>query len=100
MAGLLQRLLPSWSWTPPAGGLSLWVRLPHGDATGFAQMALRHGVAVVPGPLASADGAGADRLRLPFVHDAETMTEGVGRLARAWRAYSPEALPERTSLIV
>jgi DNA-binding transcriptional MocR family regulator len=100
MAGLLQSLLPSWSWTPPAGGLSLWVRLPHGDATGFAQMALRHGVAVVPGPLASADGAGADRLRLPFVHDAETMTEGVERLARAWRAYSPEARPERTSLIV
>jgi DNA-binding transcriptional MocR family regulator len=100
MARLLKSRLPSWSWTPPAGGLSLWVRLPHGDATGFAQIALRHGVAVVPGPLASPDSAGADRLRLPFVHDAETMTEGVERLARAWRAYSPEARPERTSLIV
>lgn len=100
MAKLLKSLLPSWSWTPPAGGLSLWVRLPHGDATGFAQIALRHGVAVVPGPLASPDGAGADHLRLPFVHDAETMREGVQRLARAWRAYSPEARAERTSLIV
>lgn len=100
MARLLKTLLPSWSWTPPAGGLSLWVRLPHGDATGFAQVALRHGVAVVPGPLASPDSGGADRLRLPFVHEAETMTEGMQRLARAWRAYSPEARPERTSLIV
>jgi DNA-binding transcriptional MocR family regulator len=100
LARLLKSLLPSWSWTPPAGGLSLWVKLPHGDATGFAQIALRHGVAVVPGPLASPDSGGADRLRLPFVHDAETMTEGVQRLARAWRAFSPEARSERTSLIV
>jgi len=100
MAALLRRLLPSWSWTPPAGGLSLWVRLPHGDATGFAQIALRHGVAIVPGPLASPDGGGADRLRLPFVHDAATMAEGIGRLARAWRAYSPELRAKRTSLIV
>jgi len=99
LAKLLKSLLPSWSWTPPAGGLSLWVKLPYGDATGFAQIALRHGVAVVPGPLASPDGSGADRLRLPFVHDAETMTEGIQRLARAWRAFSPER-SERTSLIV
>ena len=100
MARLLKSLLPSWTWTPPAGGLTLWVRLPHGDATGFAQVALRHGVAVVPGPLASPDSGGADRLRLPFVHDTETMTEGIQRLARAWRAYSPEARRERTRLIV
>ncbi|HLN79964.1 MAG TPA: PLP-dependent aminotransferase family protein [Thermoanaerobaculia bacterium] len=100
MARLLKSLLPSWTWTPPAGGLSLWVRLPHGDATGFAQVALRHGVAVVAGPLASPDSSGADRLRLPFVHDANTMTEGMQRLGRAWRAYSPEARGERTSLIV
>lgn len=100
LAALLGRYLPSWSWAPPEGGLSLWVRLPHGDATGFAQAALRHGVAVVPGPLASPDSGGADRLRLPFVHDSETMTEGVKRLARAWRAYAPERRAERTSLIV
>ena len=100
IARLLTSLLPSWSWTPPAGGLSLWVRIPHGDSTAFAQVALRHGVAVVPGALASPDSGGSDRLRLPFVHDAETMTEGIQRLARAWRAYSPVARPERTSLIV
>ncbi len=100
MAKLLRSLLPSWSWMPPAGGLSLWVRLPQGDAAAFAQVALRHGVAVVPGSLASPDGSGADHLRLPFVHDADTMTEGMQRLARAWRAYSPDARSERTSLIV
>jgi DNA-binding transcriptional MocR family regulator len=100
MTRLLKSLLPSWSWTAPAGGLTLWVKLPHGDATGFAQVALRHGVAVVPGPLASPDGSGTDRLRLPFVHEADTMAEGMQRLARAWRAYSPQIRAERTSLIV
>ena len=52
--------------TPPAGGLSLWVKLPQGDANAFAQVALRHGVAVVPGTLASPDGGCADRLRDPL----------------------------------
>ena len=46
---LLARSLPSWTWEAPAGGLSLWVKLPQGDANAFAQVALRHGVAVVPG---------------------------------------------------
>jgi DNA-binding transcriptional MocR family regulator len=100
LAALLGKYLPSWKWTPPAGGLSLWVRLPHGDATGFAQAALRHGVAIVPGPLASPDSGGVDRIRLPFVHDRDTMTEGVKRLAHAWRAYAPERRAQRTSLIV
>ncbi|HTR03365.1 MAG TPA: PLP-dependent aminotransferase family protein [Thermoanaerobaculia bacterium] len=87
---LLSRHLPSWRWEAPAGGLSLWVRLPRGDANAFAQVALRHGVAVVPGTLASPSGGCSDRLRLPFVLDAAPMKEGVERLARAWAAYAGE----------
>ncbi len=85
---LLARHLPDWQWTPPAGGLSLWVKLPRGDADTFAQVALRHGVAVVPGTLASPDGEFGDRLRIPFVLEAAPMREGVERLARAWEAYA------------
>ena len=88
---LLRRHLPSWSWQPPAGGLSLWVRLPHGDADAFAQVALRHGVAVVPGTLASPGGGCTDRLRLPFVLEPGPMREGIERLARAWAAYAGSA---------
>jgi DNA-binding transcriptional MocR family regulator len=99
---LLRKHLPSWSWEPPAGGLSLWVRLPEGDANAFAQVALRHGVAVVPGPLASPVGGCRDRLRLPFVLDAEPMREGVERLARGWAAYagSAAARPRSASVLV
>ena len=87
---LLSRQLPEWTWEEPAGGLSLWVKLPRGDASAFAQAALRHGVAVVPGALASPSGGCADRLRIPFVLDAGPMREGVERLARAWDAYAGE----------
>ena len=98
---LLARHLPEWEWTPPAGGLSLWVRLPRGDANEFAQIALRHGVSVVPGPLASPDGSFADHLRLPFVLDRKPMEEGVMRLSRAWAAYaSRDSAPARRSLDV
>jgi DNA-binding transcriptional MocR family regulator len=85
---LLIRHLPTWKWTKPAGGLSLWVALPEGDANAFAQVAMRHGVAVVPGTLASPGGGCADHLRIPYVLEAGPMTEGVERLARAWAAYA------------
>jgi DNA-binding transcriptional MocR family regulator len=84
---LLSRHLPDWSWHTPAGAPSLWVRLPQGDPNSFAQAALRHGVAVVPGSLASPDGGCTEHLRLRYVLEAEPMREGVERMARAWEAY-------------
>src|SRR4029079_5161283 len=77
LAALLGRHLPSCSFERPRGGLSLWVRLPNGDATAFAEVALRHGVAVVPGSTASPDRSFADHLRIPYVLAPERMTEGV-----------------------
>ena len=88
LTGLLAKHLPEWTWIEPAGGLSLWVKLPRGDASTFAQVALRHGVAVVPGTLASPGGGWSDRLRVPYVLEAGPMREGVERLARAWEAYA------------
>src|SRR5215831_2321281 len=100
LTGLLGRHLPEWRWAPPAGGLSLWVRLPRGDANEFAQVALRHGVSVVPGPLTSPDGSFADHLRLPFVLGKEDMEEGVARLARAWNVYAASGVSSARSLDV
>ena len=50
LAALLGKHLPSWTFDRPSGGLFLWVRLPRGDAREFAQVALRHGVLILPGP--------------------------------------------------
>jgi DNA-binding transcriptional MocR family regulator len=98
LTGLLSRHLPDWTWVPPSGGLSLWVKLPEGAASEFAQVALRHGVSVVPGPLASPDGGFNDHLRLPYVLGPEQMEEGVRRLARAWEVYAPSPRRSRASL--
>lgn len=47
--------------------------LPHwdfqeagGDGSAFVQVALRHGVAVLPGSALDPTGGSADRLRIPF----------------------------------
>jgi DNA-binding transcriptional MocR family regulator len=85
LEGLLARHLPEWSYRRPDGGLSLWPRLPHGDADVLAEVALRHGVAIVPGPTCSPDGGLRDRVRLPLVRDPETMQQAIERLAVAWR---------------
>lgn len=99
---LLAELLPDWSWEQPLGGLCLWIRLPHGSATEFAQVALRAGVSIVAGSVASSDGSFDDHLRLPFGHRPETLEEGLRRLARAWGSYAPTQDPrsQRLSVVV
>jgi DNA-binding transcriptional MocR family regulator len=82
----LRELLPEWSWTEPAGGLSLWVRLPSGDASTFARVAADHGVLVRPGSFASPDGGFRDHIRIAVGEPPERIREGVARLATAWAA--------------
>jgi DNA-binding transcriptional MocR family regulator len=83
-AALLPEALPGCTFAPPAGGLSLWVRLPGGaDAAAFASRALRHGVSVAPGVFASPSG-GHDHLRLCHDRPDEELVEGAARLAAAW----------------
>jgi DNA-binding transcriptional MocR family regulator len=98
--GLLAEFLPDWSWDTPQGGLCLWVRLPYGSATEFAQVALRAGVSIVAGSVASADGSFDDHIRLPFGQRPDTLEEGIRRLARAWRAYAPAEESRAQSLAV
>jgi len=89
----LARHLPSWDVPPVRGGQTLWVRLPHGDGTSFAQAALRHQVAVLPGNGLDASGHSAEYLRLHFLASPDQLTEAVLRLAAAWRVYRPPAFP-------
>jgi DNA-binding transcriptional MocR family regulator len=85
LAAALAHHLPDWRWNPPAGGLSLWVQLPTPTAERFAQIALRHGVAVATAPaLSPAADAHPDRLRLSFSGPPDELVEGVRRLAAAW----------------
>jgi DNA-binding transcriptional MocR family regulator len=89
----LARRLPSWHVPAVPGGQTLWARLPHGDGGSFAQQALRHGVAVLPGSGLDANGASTDHVRLHFLAEPGELTEAVQRLAAAWRDY--DARPSR-----
>ncbi len=74
-----------WSFPEPQGGMSLWVKL--GDCTDtqiLAQLALRHGVSIVPGSLFSVDEAHAEYLRLPFLLAPEVLTAGVEGVMDSW----------------
>ncbi len=87
MAGALRAQLPDWSWPEPAGGLSLWVRLPEASAENFAQVALRHGVAVATSRALSVSGDHGDRIRISFSGPPDVLGEGVSRLAAAWQKF-------------
>ena len=89
LAGELSARLPDWTWKKPLGGLSIWVRLPHGNADEFAPVALRHGVAILPGSTCSPTGRFSEWIRLPFCLEPQQIRDGVRRLARAWQTYDP-----------
>ncbi len=82
IAAALAAHLPDWEWTPPAGGLTLWVRRPGDtDSTAFAQEALRRGVAVVPGRLLSVTADSSAWLRLAFTLPPDDLTIAVKALS-------------------
>ncbi len=95
---LLSRHLPTWRWRRPRGGLSLWVRLPAGDATAFAAVALQQGVAIVPGSVHSASERWPDYVRLPFASEPRAMDEGMRRLGEAWAEYAPASEARRKAV--
>lgn len=95
---LLAKHLPDWTYRKPAGGLSLWLRMPAGDVAGLAAVALRRGVAIVPGTVNSPEGRWADHLRMPFVLEPKSMAAGIERIAAAWAEYTPERRSRRAAV--
>ena len=86
MLAALQRHMPEGvSWTRPAGGLFVWVRLPEGvDAASLLDRAVNEAnIAFVPGAAFFFDGRGRNTLRSSYSLPSEAEIEdGVARLAR------------------
>jgi DNA-binding transcriptional MocR family regulator len=85
----LTQALPTWGLPEITGGQCLWARLPYGDAVSFAQTALRHGLAILPGTTLDITGASDQHVRLHFRAQPTDLAEAVTRLTRAWTAYTP-----------
>jgi 2-aminoadipate transaminase len=80
------------TWTRPAGGLFLWIRLPEGmDTETLLPLAVEEeGVAYVVGSGFHADGGGRNALRVNFSFPSEAeINEGIRRLARLVKRHLP-----------
>ncbi|MBT2566894.1 PLP-dependent aminotransferase family protein [Arthrobacter sp. ISL-85] len=66
LLGLLAEHLPAWQVTPPAGGLSVWCRLPAPISTALTVLAPEFGIRLAAGPRFGIGGAFERNLRVPF----------------------------------
>ncbi len=85
LAGVAEHL-PTWRVHRPAGGLSLWCRLPAERSTALVATAAQQHLMLAAGPN-FAPGGGLDQwMRLPFVLPQDRLAEAIPRLVRAWDA--------------
>lgn len=81
----LVSLLPQWQVRPPAGGLSLWWRLPTASASRFAALGRQNGVLLDPGAVQAVRNQGMEHhLRMPFTLPPATLQTVVPLLLRTW----------------
>ena len=88
LVAALRRDLPDWRFRVPQGGLSMWVRLPHGSATRLAAELERHGVKVAPGPVFTVEGGADGWLRIPFAKPEDELAGAVRLIAEVWPTVS------------
>lgn len=75
------------TWSRPAGGFFVWLRLPPAvEGQTLLRLARAEGVAYLPGPLCFPDGRGWEFVRFAFSYETpERLVEGVRRFGRALR---------------
>lgn len=94
----LRRRLPDWEFEEPAGGWSVWVALPWGCAERYAQLALRHGVAVATGGPMAPDDRYSGHLRLSAGAAPADIVRGVELLERAWEQMAAQSDPSAEAI--
>jgi DNA-binding transcriptional MocR family regulator len=80
---LVRRDLPTWRFTVPAGGVTLWAELDAPISSALARSAEAYGVRLAPGPRFGVDGTLERFLRLPFTLPVADLTEAVARIVAA-----------------
>jgi DNA-binding transcriptional MocR family regulator len=84
LADLLRERLPDWEFDLPAGGLSLWCRLPAGlRSTDLVAAAHARGLLLAPGTRFGLGHAFDDRQRIPFTRSLADITAATAVLADA-----------------
>lgn len=83
LLGLLAEHLPTWQVRPPAGGLSVWCRLPAPISTALTVLAPDFGIRLAAGPRFGIGGAFERNLRLPFTLPPDKLETAVLALRAA-----------------
>lgn len=83
LLGLLAEHLPAWQPTRPAGGLSVWCRLPAPISTALTVLAPEYGIRLAAGPRFGIGGAFERYLRLPFTLPPDKLEAAVLALRAA-----------------
>ncbi|NUT72564.1 PLP-dependent aminotransferase family protein [Pseudarthrobacter sp. C4D7] len=83
LLGLLAEHLPTWQVRPPAGGLSVWCRLPAATSTALTVLAPEYGIRLAAGPRFGIGGAFERNLRLPFTLPPDKLETAVLALRAA-----------------
>lgn len=94
MSGLLTELnWPGLKWEEPKGGMFIWVELPEQiNAADLLKIAVKEGVAFVPGATFYAENPQYNTMRLNYTHtDKETTVLGMKKLATAMESYLQNA---------
>lgn len=86
LIGELAREAPDWEVLRPAGGATVWVRLPQPVATDAARIAPRFGVLIVAGTRFGPDGTMDNYLRIPLTPEPERLRAAVPRIVAAVEA--------------
>jgi len=84
LVGALREVLPEWEIRPPAGGMSLWVKLPERMSSRLVGAAERHGLYLAAGPRFGVEGGFEQFLRVPFGFAPDVLAEAADRLAAAY----------------
>jgi DNA-binding transcriptional MocR family regulator len=80
---LIASRLPGWQSERPAGGLSVWCRLPAPISTALAVVAPDFGIRLAAGPRFGTGGAFEHHLRVPFTLPPEQLETAVAALRSA-----------------
>jgi DNA-binding transcriptional MocR family regulator len=80
---LIARRLPGWRSERPAGGLSVWCRLPAPISTALAVVAPDFGIRLAAGPRFGTGGAFEHHLRVPFTLPPDQLETAVAALRSA-----------------
>ncbi|MDQ6805483.1 MAG: PLP-dependent aminotransferase family protein [Actinomycetota bacterium] len=98
----LHEHLPDWEFHEPRGGWSVWATMPWGNADRFAQLALRHGVAVSAGGAMAPDDRFSGHVRLSAGSATPQIIHGIQLLAEAWAqmATAPERSADAIDILV